>query len=442
MGKYAIFIVLALTFSLITYSHALKNALFMSNARTVQSYSYSQAQNIAQSAAMLAITSLRNDANSTFLPNIDDIYSYPSLNGFQEWEEMHGSYNLSLTNQGDTLLVLRSTGKFEETNYLVTLGLVIGPSIWNPYLDQALHAENIIDLSSGSSDMIIGEVSINSTASNAVRLGSNNRIKITEDLFIGPGGDKQNVLTGNHNNVGGEVRTLDRKLNYDLPIFPQFPTGSPPFTFSNHTELHPEQYNGYYINEINLQGSNNLTIHTGDENRVLHVGRLDVQSSNINVIGDGKLTIYVENFLDMKGNAKINENGDVNQLHLFYRGDPEVDLYDESLDFGGNTQFNGSLYSEKASINMNGTAGIRGNIITGGNKVTIRGNPSLELDHSRVIFAPNGIVEAKGNVTIKGSVIAKEFYGSGNSTLEYSKLDVDLPDLEQEGGGYDIAYWN
>ena len=442
MGKYAIFLVSALIFSMITYSHALKNALFMSNTRTVQSFSQNQAHNIAQSAAMMAINNLRNDDNSIFLPEHDEILSFPDLNEFTPWPELNGSYNLHFTNQGDSLLVMQSTGLFEETIYRVTLGLIIGPSIWDPNLDQTLHAENIIDLN-GSGDMVIGEVSINSTATNAVKLGNQSKIKITDDLYIGPGGDKDAVVTGNHNNVGGEIHSLPRKLNYEFPIFPEFPTNFTSFTGEIQNELYPSDYSGKYISELKLQGSSDLTIHTGDENQVLHLGSFDVQSSNINIVGDGHLTIYVENLFDVKGNAKINENGDVNQLKIYYRGNPEVDLYDETLDFGGNTQINGTLVADKASINMNGTAGITGNVITGGHNVTINGNPSLVLEHSRVIFAPYAKIEAKGNVNILGSVIADEFYGSGNATIEYQKLDVDLPDdLEQEGGGYDVAFWN
>jgi hypothetical protein len=125
MGKYSLIIVAALIFSLLTYSYALRNATFQSNARTVQSFSQNQAHNIAQSALMVAINDIRNDpADSDFHPVTDEIFYYPSEDGFADWGDMHGYYNVSATNQGDTLLIVQSTGRFEETDYVVTAGLV------------------------------------------------------------------------------------------------------------------------------------------------------------------------------------------------------------------------------------------------------------------------------------------------------------------------------
>jgi hypothetical protein len=440
MGKYAIFIVLALTFSLITYSHALKNALFMSNARTVQSYSHSQAQNIAHSAAMMTITSLRNDQNSTFLPEADDSYAFPSLNGFHDWEEMYGSYNVSLINQGDSLLVLQSTGKFEETVYVSQIGLVIGPSIWDPEFDQAVHAENYIEL--GGNDMIEGDATINSTADNSVRLGSQSKVKIDGDLYIGPNAIPEQVITGNLENVGDDIHNLPKELDYPMPIFPEFPTGSPTVSSVYGDQvLQPSDYEGYYIPEFHLGGNSTVTIHTGDQDRILHVGSFDIQSGTVEIVGDGKLTLYIENIIDMGGNSTVNKNGDLNNLMMYYRGNEEVDLGEEDdVEFGGNTLFNGSMFALQANIHLRGTAGVQGNIITGGSNVTLRGNSSAI---SRTIYAPNATVRADGNVSIRGSVISDRFIGSGNTTLVYdSELDTPLPDLEQEGGGFDIAYWN
>ncbi|TVP98973.1 MAG: hypothetical protein EA359_17640 [Balneolaceae bacterium] len=443
MGKYAIIIVSVIIFSVITYSHGLRNALFLSNTRVVQSYSQNQAHNIAQSAAMMAINNLRNDSNSNFLPATDNIIHFPSATGFELWEELSGSYNLRFTNQGDSLLIMNSTGRFEETIYRTTLGLLVGPSKWNPNLDQALHAEHIINLTGGSGDLIIGQVSINSISENSVRLGSQSKIKIAGDLLIGPGGDKNDVIVGNMNNISGNVGNLSKRFTYDMPIFPDFPTMAMPAIYQGETQLEPHQYSNHYFTEFNLQGSNNLVINTGDQDRILHVGKLNVQSSDITIIGDGKLTIYVEYGLDVKGNAKINKGGVIDQLMIYYKGNPEVDLYDETLSFGGSTQIIGSLYADKASINLNGTASVEGHVLTGGNNVTVRGNPNLESEFSRVIFAPNGRVEAQGNVHIKGAVIADTYYGSGNSTLEYDpNFGGELPDLELPTGGFDIAFWN
>src|SRR6056297_2595420 len=104
MGKYALLLVSALIFSLLTYSYALKNALFQSNVRTVQSFSQNQAHNIAHSAAMVAFNEILNNSDTDFVPDLDDSYSYPNDGSFANWNELHGKYRLDMVNQGDSML--------------------------------------------------------------------------------------------------------------------------------------------------------------------------------------------------------------------------------------------------------------------------------------------------------------------------------------------------
>ncbi|TVR14709.1 MAG: hypothetical protein EA391_12305 [Balneolaceae bacterium] len=448
MGKYAIIIVSALIFSMITYSHALRNALFMSSSRTVQSYSQNQAHNIAHSAAMMAITDLRSNDNSTFFPSTDNTYYFPSANGFEPLSEMYGEYNLELTNHGGTLLTLRSTGRFENTTYQTEIGLVIGFSTWNPNFDQALHAENSIEM--GGNDYIgcVGvnpcQVTLNSALANSIHLGSQSKIKIDADLYVGPGSDVNSVVVGNHNNVSGDIKVLPKTIKHEMPLFPDFSelnflSGSS--IYSTSTTLNPEDFDQRHIPEILMtSGNNTLIINTGDQDRELRVGKLELSGQNeIKIVGDGKLTIYVDYDVDMKGGSTINEDGDVNKFMMFYRGNQEVELYDETLDFGGNTHFNGSFFADKANVRLRGTAGIQGNVITGGN-VLMSGNASAI---SRVVFAPEGTVETNGNVSIRGSVISKSFKASGNTDLIFDpEFDADIPDLEVFGSGFDVVYWN
>ncbi len=448
MGKYAMVIVSALIFSVITYSYGLRNALFLSNSRVVQSYSQNQAHNIAQAAAMIAINNLRNDSNTNFFPSENNIINYPSVENFEPWEEMHGSYNLRFMNQGNLLLVLTSTGLFEETIYSTNIGLIIGNSIWTPNFDQVLHAEDSITLGGndyiGCEGILPCQVTINSIDQNAVKLGTQSKIKIDGDLFIGPGGHPNVVVNGNHSNVAGKITPLLRRLDYKMPNFPDysdlnFLPGSS--VYSNSIILNPEDYDRRHIPEILMtSGNNTLVFNTGNQDRELRVGNLQLSGQNrINVIGEGKLTVYVDYDIDMKGGSAMNELGDLNQLMLYYKGNQEVELYDETIDFGGNTFFNGNFFSEKAHVRLRGTAGIQGNVITGGS-VIMRGDASAI---SRVVYAPLGSVTTDGNVKIRGAVISYSYVGSGNTTLIYDPdLDADLPELEVEGGGFDIVYWN
>jgi len=446
MGKYAILIVSALIFSMITYSHGLKNALFMSNTRTVQSFSQNQAHNIAQSAAMMAIKNLRSDENSSLFPAADDIISFPSPDGFESWPEMQGAYNLTLSNQGNDLLVLSATGRFEETNYRTTIGLQIGTSMWDPTFDQALHSETSI-LGQGNiniecvHDTPQCHATLNSAEDGAVILDGN--VVVDGDLFIGPGGIAENVING-IDKITGEIHTLQQKLNYPLPKFPNFeeqtfmPGNS---IYSQSLTLEPEDYDQRHIPELMLtSGNNTLTINTGTEDRTLRIGRMNLSGQNqINIIGEGKLNIYIDYEIDMKGGSAINENGETSSLNLFYRGNQDVELYDETIELAGNTTFNGNFFADKANIRLRGTTGIQGNVITGGN-VDISGDAEAI---SRLIYAPEGTVSMGGGSVIKGSVISDNYISHGNAKLIFDQdLDADLPDLEIVGGGFPIVYWN
>lgn len=441
MGKYALIITAALIFSLLTYSYALKNALFQSNIRSVQSYSQNQAHNIAQSAAMVAINDIRNDSNSNFHPSTDATYIYPGADQFSSWGDMHGEYRIEVTNQADTLIHITSIGKFEDSIYRANVGLSKGSVAWNPVIDQAIHAENSVTM--GGNDFVDGDVTINSIRSSAVNLGSQPKIKIGGSLMVGPGGDPSQVVAGNLSNVGGDTGAMLERLDYNMPEFPDFPaissTGSSVYTSST---LSASDYHGKYIPEILLSGNATLNIDTGEEGdeRVMHVGKLDVQSSVVNLTGAGKLTVYVDTHIDLKGKGKVNEGGEVNQLMVYYKGDQEVELYEETLDFGGNTFFNGSLFADKANVKLYGTAGIQGNVITGGGHVDLKGTAEAI---SRSIFAPHAVVEANGTVYVRGSIISYEFVGSGTTVVEYDPdLDTEWPDLEQTGDNFVVLYWN
>lgn len=61
---------------------------------------------------------------------------------------------------------------------------------------------------------------------------------------------------------------------------------------------------------------------------------------------------------------------------------------------------------------------------------------------SRVVYAPNGTVETKGTVDIRGAVISNNYIASGTTTLTYDpEFMSNVPDLEV-AGGFPIAYWN
>lgn len=469
MGKYAIFLVLALTFSMLTYSYALRNSIFISNERNIASFSQGQAQNISHGAALIAVNSIKS-GDDKFLPeSAGATITYPnnivevvlslllgsdyeqntgsdiSENDFEYWDEMGGSYSITVkrepvnvgTNEmpKDSLIVY-STGKYEDQIFTTRVGLERTYE-WDPLIDVAVHADKLVDLQSGE---ILGDVSINSRVANAVNLGASSQI--TGNLLIGPNegessgggglfggviggliGSLTDVISGSVDNILGDLLEYEEEKKHELPEFPEFPSGYlTGGSIYGSQFLSPSDYDGYYIPEIDLGGNSTLTIDTGGQDRVLYVGKFNVQSSDVEIVGGGSLTMYVENHFDLKGRAKVNEHGNTNNLMLYYKGDQEVDLYDETLDFSGNTVFNGSIYADKADVNLTGTTGIQGNVLTGGDNVNLTGNAEAI---TRLIMAPHATVTATGNFKASGSIISDEFLGSGNMSIIYDQ-DIDL----------------
>lgn len=456
MGKYAIFIVSALIFSMLTYSSALRNAVFMSNTRTVQTHSENQAYNIAQSAAMVAINDIRSDpGGSPFNPDPDSTYSYPSSNSFEDWVEMHGEYNVTTTNQGDTLLTIRSTGRFEESTYQVRIGLVKstgGGFAWPPF-NTAIHAENSISVVSGS--QVRGSVSVNSTNNGAVVTAWQNPA-ITGNVLIGPGGVPEDVAPSvsqwHSNYVGGEIVPMTEEKSFPLPDYPEvpiLPTGTSLKTeqWNDPTNFNASQFNGFYIPELKINQNRSMYLNIGSNDVKLYVGHLNIPTGHLNIVGNGTLEIHVVNNITLGSGSSINCNaqywtnadncsGTTEQVTTFYGGS-------STLNLANGTFFNGNMYVKNADLNLSGGNGFLGNIISGGDDISITGGADAV---SRVIYAPNAHVELRNGGTLTGSIIADTYYSDGGTWVEYdSELDTDLPDLNGNGGGaptFSVTYWN
>lgn len=455
MGKYAIFLVLALTFSLLTYSYALRNSVFLSNQRNIDSFSYNQAHNIAQSAAMVAINNIRNGDDSNFRPGIGSSYSFPQGGGYSTWDDMNGKYRLEIVNQGDTLYHISSTGLFDENSYEVTVGLnTQGFQDWNPAeIDKAIHAESELDM--GNSEVDYGDVSLN-RAFNLVSI--NPQASIAGNLFVfdpdeapgvmqngnensgsgnsgqggGNSGQGNSGGGGQNNGVEGDIINLDDRLDYPEPFFPNFPTGN---TYMNENSssqnLGPINYENYLFETFT---ANNLTLDVGGQNRELHVRNLDL-SGDFEIEGDGNIEIFVEESINL-GNGNINTNGLPDNLTIYYKGEQDIS-------YTGNGSFTGNLFAnhENTSINIGGTPTFTGNILSYGKNVTLHGTPTA----ASLIYAPNAEVKFKGSAgSFEGAIVSDRFDGSGQPVITYNpEFESTLPELLQESDEeYSIAFWN
>ena len=435
MGKYALIIVSALVFSIITYSIGLRNAMLTSTLRIVDTFSSNQAQNIAQSTMMVVMNDIReNGTGSQFVPVQGGSYQYPN-NGLEIWNDINGSYRVVTDSSGDTLFV-SITGSFEGRTSMARAGLLEEIPIWNPQFTSAVHSEGSIQLQGSAS--IKGDASTNSTGTEAVVLDWSTQIDST--LYIGPGGNPDLVVDEkNHaGNVGLGTEVLGEEKNYPMPQFPDYPPkdmfGTSVYVSgSTSRTLSFDEYDGLYLPEISVTGDNILSIEVNGES-TLFVGNFNIIQGHVHLTGSGSLTIAIETNFSLSGSSTINNSGDVNDFFINYGGT-------NNLSFAGATEYNGGIFVETADVTITGSNSLKGSLISGGSNITISGAASA---NSRVIYAPNAHVSMTGSSVIYGSVISASFMASGNSSVHFNEIsDEDLPDLTVgDGPVYTLLFWN
>lgn len=442
MGKYAIMLVLSLTFSITAYNWGIRNTGHGSEMRKTETFSHAQARNIAQSAAQVALAKILDENDVQFNPSANSSVSYPvNQNNFAQWADVQGSYRFNVTNHGDSLLVLNTIGSYGNETYgvTVTMNMTAG-GVWNPQFPLAVFAEEDMELTGSS--RIVGHAGTNSVAPHSVRFGWSTGVD--SSFYVGPGGDPSAVIfqaNFQQGNVGGQIHNLNAPMIYPMPEFPPMPPKNiigasihvsswPPFP-----PLHHTIFDNIYIPELRITGNTTLTLVIGSGHRTLHVGKLDIQQGHIVLDGSGTLDIYVENEIVLNGSSTINNGGSIDDVFIFYKGSPKVN-------FGGNTRYRGGLFAEIADLTLAGSNVIQGHVITGGSEVIISGNAEA---YSRVVYAPNADVELNGSGRIRGAVIGKTVKMVGNTRVFYnSNFDTEIPDLSGVGGTptITISSWN
>jgi hypothetical protein len=437
MGKYSLIVVLALSFAILLYSNGFRTIQSASTNYTVEAHATQQARNIAYSSALFLRNVILED--ESILPSENEVTQVPmNLSTFLPWEEMNGDYRYSLRNEGDTLLVLTSIGRYNNQTYRLQGLFNYQTSSWDPDLSKAVFSQSGIKLTGSS--RIRGHAGTNATANNSVDLAWST--KIDSSLVIGPGGNVSTTVKQSNfqqGNVGLSITSLPAPAVFELPEFPEFPekllysNNISASGGSNPPTINPSYYDGRFIPEINISGNRTVTIYVGDVDRTIHVGTLNIQQGHLNVIGTGKLTLNVENSITLNGSSTINNNRTADRMFTFYKGASKID-------FGGSTTWKGGMYVESADIRIGGSGGISGNIITGGSSVDISGNAEA---NSRVLFAPNANVTLSGSGRLRGSIVAGSFSASGSTYVQYSTdFSDELPDFSGDEPVLSFRYWN
>lgn len=299
-------------------------------------------------------------------------------------------------------------------------------NMFNP--DVALFS--LQDIALSGSSRILGPAGTNATGAGDVSFGWST--SITGSLYVVPGVDAEALVysprPSDSENIGGEIRTMPEPRTYELPPYPDVPSlpqrddidldwATPTYTISQ---------DGYYkLIDVN---SYTLTINVGSGVRRLVVDDFYIEgNSRVNIVGSGLLELYVTDTFSLKGSSKFNDGGDNKKVILYYGGSSVF-----SVD--GATAFEGCVYVKDADVDIVGSGGVTGHILTGGTSVDITGNASANV---RVIYAPKAYVHLSGSGHVTGAVVAESCYLEGDTYISYQADagagGVPIPGFGTEG---------
>ena len=313
----------------------------------------------------------------------------------------------------------------------------------NPYnfqMDMTVFSINNVGLLNGS---INGPLGTNASGPSAINISGNPNI---DDVYLLPGAglSAQTWWLNNWTNGGNHKNTLPGARTYGMPIFPTYPEYSkkPDDVVSGSGNTHRVIDNGSvnitsylahnyildldrnaYIPEININSNRNLYIDVGDKNREIVIGKLNLNSGHIILLGTGKLTIYIKDSINLSAGSTINSpanpsnatqvSDSIKKLLVYYEGDSS----NKTITMSGSQKIYGSLYAKDADMNITAGSGFLGNVVTGGLHVNINGGTNVVTNF---FYAPNAAVSISGGGTVNGPIVSNSFTLDGGASVTYN----------------------
>ncbi|WP_107942332.1 pilus assembly PilX N-terminal domain-containing protein [Metasolibacillus fluoroglycofenilyticus] len=163
-----------------------------------------------------------------------------------------------------------------------------------------------------------------------------------------------------------------------------------------------------YLKAIKIYSNRTITIDVGDNDVNLLVDDFDMNYGTINVIGNGKLNLYVKKFTALNSTTGFNANTkNPSKVDFNYIGTDKFIL-------NGATPFYASLINYTADMSLGSGSKVFGNIISGGRNITFSGSTPTTGQH---VIAPNANLIIDGSASIKGTVVADSINFTGNGRI-------------------------
>ncbi|MDN7227019.1 pilus assembly PilX N-terminal domain-containing protein [Planococcus sp. N064] len=234
-----------------------------------------------------------------------------------------------------------------------------------------------------------------------------------------------------------EILKIHESTIFPLPPFPdQFPNNFAKMSnkiFNNHLVISGNNINithsavadykinldkNYEFNDINFNSNRKLTFIV-NEDRSIVVNNIS-GNGHLQIEGSGKLTIYIKENIQIDGHLNSQKKDNL----LIYLGPSKIPSNPKTLRSSDYAEFNASVYAKDANIEVVGSAGINGHILTGGTSVRLNGATSAAAKGT-VVFAPNADVEVVGSGILKGGIISKTFTMRGGAKVLGDTVDLE-----------------
>lgn len=168
--------------------------------------------------------------------------------------------------------------------------------------------------------------------------------------------------------------------------------------------------NTVFIDDLKANPGSQFIIDLNGGHHKIYVDSM-VFAGNLNLLNAGKADIIVRNKLNLV-NSRMNQEGNVKDLSIYYAGSPKFTLE-------GQSHVNGELHVMDADVTITASGHIYGDVLVyGSNRVAVEGGASAA---QQVFWAPNSEFVLSGGATINGNIVAKQFKSSGGFTINAPK---------------------
>ncbi|WP_053219016.1 DUF7305 domain-containing protein [Virgibacillus senegalensis] len=344
---------------------------------------------------------------------------------------------------------LVSTGTIGDRSRTVEQPFIVN---WIPRKGEGIHlpdqtavyANTTIDLSGGA--QIKGNIKTNSEQAPSIRLEGGAEL-IDGKIFV-PFGSEDDALEAPKKTLEDLPQPIGQeKGTMELPDFPPIPE----FPLAENGQLKGGDGRKGYIHdgmltirggddyilplhqstsfkEIKISSNNTLTIDLQGRNQSIVVDHLNLENGHIELKNPGRLTIYVRHKLTFGSGSTWNKTGDTENTHIYYKGQDKLLL-------SGSQAINGSLFADRADVEITGGGEFTGHLFTGGSNVKVDGGASSTY----LIYAPHAAFRFGGGGTLKGMVVIDSFSGGGGSRIEFEEFSLDDLPFVSDGVPIDVG---